>query len=296
MAKYFKFQLNVPDDRLLTDYWQRMRGGDNIYAVHWLYNRTGDPELLKLVEKLHRRTADWRMPDDLPNWHNVNIAECFREPAQYFLQTGKESDLQFAYANFREIRKRYGQVPGGMFGGDENCRPGYTDPRQATETCGLIEQMFSDEMMLHITGDTFWADHCEEVAFNMYPAAVMPDFKSLRYLTAPNMAVSDSKNHHPGFDNRGPFLMMNHADGQSPTDSGMDSGPIWTLRSAASQSGILNSARANGLADSHGRGPVAHRVFSDRQSQSDREPLGAAEVIHAAYPAGTATRRRFGAW
>ena len=37
----------------------------------------------------------------------------------------------------------------------------------------------------------------------------MPDFKSLRYLTAPNMVVSDSKNHSPGIDNNGPFLMMN---------------------------------------------------------------------------------------
>jgi hypothetical protein len=96
-----------------------------------------------------------------------------------------------------------------MFGGDENCRPGYTDPRQGTETCGLVEQMFSDAVLLHISGDPFWADHCEDVAFNSYPAAVMPDFKSLRYLTAPNMVVSDSKNHHPGFDNSGPFLMMN---------------------------------------------------------------------------------------
>jgi len=209
MARYFRYQQSVPEDKLLTDYWQRMRGGDNIYAVHWLYNRTGDAALLSVAEKLHRRTANWRMKDDLPNWHNVNIAECFREPAQYFLQTGQKSDLQFAYANFHEIRKRYGQVPGGMFGGDENCRAGYTDPRQATETCGFVEQMFSDEVMLHITGDTFWADHCEEVAFNMYPAAVMPDFKALRYLTAPNMVVSDSKNHHPGFDNQGPFLMMN---------------------------------------------------------------------------------------
>lgn len=209
MARYFKYQLCVPDNRLLTGYWQKMRGGDNIYSVQWLYNRTGDPELLKLVEKLHRCTANWRMKDDLPNWHNVNIAESFREPAHYFLQTGKASDLQFAYANFHEIRKRYGQVPGGMFGGDENCRAGYTDPRQGTETCGLIEQMFSDELLLHITGDPFWADQCEDVAFNMYPAAVMPDFKSLRYLTAPNMVVSDSKNHHPGIDNRGPFLMMN---------------------------------------------------------------------------------------
>jgi len=209
MSRYFKHQLSVPDDKLLTGYWQKMRGGDNIYSVQWLYNRTGDPELLKLVEKLHRCTANWRMKDDLPNWHNVNIAESFREPAHYYLLTGKESDLQFAYANFHEIRKRFGQVPGGMFGGDENSRAGYTDPRQGTETCGFVEQMFSDELLLHITGDPFWADQCEEVAFNSYPAAVMPDFKSLRYLTAPNMVVSDSKNHHPGIDNRGPFLMMN---------------------------------------------------------------------------------------
>lgn len=209
MTKYFKYQATVPDNKMLTGYWQKMRGGDNIYAVHWLYNRTGDADLLPVVEKLHRCTANWRMKDDLPNWHNVNVAECFREPAQYFLQTGKPSDLQFAYANFHEIRKRYGQVPGGMFGGDENCRPGYTDPRQGTETCGWVEQMFSDAIMLHITGDTFWADQCEDIAFNSYPAAVMPDFKSLRYLTAPNMVVSDSKNHHPGIDNRGPFLMMN---------------------------------------------------------------------------------------
>src|SRR5690606_22093153 len=38
---------------------------------------------------------------------------------------------------------------------------------------------------------------------------VMPDFKALRYITSPNMSISDSKNHHPGIDNKGPFLMMN---------------------------------------------------------------------------------------
>ncbi len=209
MAKYFKYQLTVPDEKLLTHYWQKMRGGDNIYAIHWLYNRTGDPELLKVVEKIHRATANWKMKDDLPNWHNVNIAECFREPAQMYLQTHDRTDLQAAYANHFEIRKRYGQVPGGMFGGDENCRPGYDDPRQATETCGFVEQMLSDQMLLQISGDPFWADHCEDVAFNSYPAAVMPDFKALRYLTAPNMVVSDAKNHAPGIDNHGPFLMMN---------------------------------------------------------------------------------------
>lgn len=209
MSKYFKHQYSVPDEKLLTGYWQRMRGGDNLYSIHWLYNRTGDPELLKVAEKIHKRTANWKLPNDLPNWHNVNIAECFREPAQFFLQTHDQSDLEAAYNNFKTVRTRYGQVPGGMFGSDENCRPGYDDPRQAVETCGMVEQMLSDEILLHISGDPFWADHCEEVAFNTYPAAVMPDFRALRYLTAPNMVSSDRLNHSPGVENAGPFMMMN---------------------------------------------------------------------------------------
>jgi hypothetical protein len=96
-----------------------------------------------------------------------------------------------------------------MFGADEDARKGFTDPRQAVETCGMVEQMSSDEILTGITGDPLWADNCENVAFNTYPAAVMPDFKGLRYLTAPNMVVSDSKNHSPGIENAGPFLMMN---------------------------------------------------------------------------------------
>ena len=209
MTKYFKCQLAVPDSKLLTHYWQKMRGGDNLYSIYWLYNRTGGAELLKAAEKIHRCTANWQMNGDLPNWHNVNIAEGFREPAEFYLQSHEDSALRAAYANFFEVRKRYGQVPGGMFGSDENCRPGFDDPRQAVETCGMVEQMLSDEMLLQISGDPFWADQCEDVAFNTYPAAVMPDFSALRYLTAPNMVVSDSKNHAPGIENSGPFLMMN---------------------------------------------------------------------------------------
>jgi DUF1680 family protein len=209
MTKYFKYHLTVPDNQMLTHYWQKMRGGDELYSIYWLYNRTGDPDLLKLADKIHRCTANWKMTDTLPNWHNVNIAEAFREPATYYLQTHNPADLQATYADFNEVRKRYGQVPGGMFGGDENCRPGYSDPRQAVETCGMVEQMLSDELLMQISGDPFWADNCENVAFNTYPVALMPDMRALRYLTAPNMVVSDSKNHAPGYQNRGPFLMMN---------------------------------------------------------------------------------------
>jgi hypothetical protein len=209
MTNYFKWQLTVPDDKLLEIYWENSRGGDNLLSIYWLYNRTGEKWLLDLATKIHKNTANWQQKDNLPNWHNVNIAQCFREPATYFMQSKDSSSLKATYDDFYLIRNLYGQVPGGMFGSDENSRKGYDDPRQAVETCGMVEQIASDEILMSITADPMWADNCENVAFNTYPAAVMPDFKALRYLTAPNMVVSDSRNHAPGIDNSGPFLMMN---------------------------------------------------------------------------------------
>ena len=234
MTNYFRFQFEIPDERFLSKehYWQRIRAGDNLHSVYWLYNRTGEQWLLELAEKIHKNTAPWSSRGheldaigsykairkgmewpawygDLIDWHNVNVAQAFREPAQYYLLSGDPSDLQASYDNHHIVRKYFGQVPGGMFGGDENSRPGYDDPRQGIETCGMVEQMNSDEHMLRITGDIFWADHAEEVAFNTYPAAVNADFKSLRYITSPNMVLNDAENHSPGIQNRGPFLMMN---------------------------------------------------------------------------------------
>ena len=209
MSKYFKWQMTVPDQKLLKTYWENSRGGDNLYSIYWLYNHVGEKWLLELANKIHRNTADWAQSNNLPNWHNVNIAQCFREPATYFMQSKDSAGLFATYNDFYLIRKVYGQVPGGMFGADENARDGYDDPRQAVETCGMVEQMVSDEILAGITGDPMWADHCENVAFNTYPAAVMPDFKGLRYLTSPNMVVSDNKDHAPGIDNAGPYLMMN---------------------------------------------------------------------------------------
>lgn len=209
MTNYFKWQMTVPDDKFLKDYWENSRGGDNLYSVYWLYNITGDKFLLELAEKIHRNTADWTNDSALPNWHNVNIAQCFREPATYYMLSGDSADLKATYNVHNLVRRIFGQVPGGMFGADENARLAYIDPRQGTETCGFVEQMASDELLLRMTGDPFWAEHCEEVAFNSYPASVMPDFRSLRYITCPNQVVSDSKDHKPGIDNGGPFLAMN---------------------------------------------------------------------------------------
>lgn len=209
MTRYFHFQLTVPDEHFLKSYWENSRGGDNLWSVVWLYNRTGDRKLLELAEKIHRNTANWCKATELPNWHNVNVAQGCREPATYYLFAGDKKLLEASYNVQSLVRRAFGQVPGGMFGADENARIGFFDPRQGTETCGFAEQMASDEIMLLITGDPYWAENCEDIAFNSYPAAFMPDYKSLRYITASNMVMSDSENHKPGIDNAGPFLAMN---------------------------------------------------------------------------------------
>jgi hypothetical protein len=209
MTRYFKWEEGVPEGQLLRTYWENSRGGDNLYSVYWLYDHTGDGWLLDLAAKIHRCTANWGQDTTLPNWHNVNVAQCFREPATYYMQARDSAYLRSTYADFWLIRRLYGQAPGGMFGADEDARKGFSDPRQAVETCGMVEQMSSDELLMGITGDPMWGDNCEDVAFNTYPAAVLPDFRGLRYLTAPNMVVSDDKDHSPGIENSGPFLLMN---------------------------------------------------------------------------------------
>jgi len=209
LTAYFKWQLTVPEAQFLKDYWENSRGGGNLASVYWLYNVTGEPFLLELATKIDRNTANWRQLGRLPNFHNVNIAECFREPATYFQQSGKPEDLEASYRNFDFIREKYGEVPGGMFGGDENCRPGHDDPHQAIETCALVEQLASNNVMLAITGDPKWSANSEDVAYNTLPSAFTADYRALRYLVAPNMAVSDAADHSPGIENDGPYLLMN---------------------------------------------------------------------------------------
>ncbi len=207
MSRYFKYLQTYPDEKFLVGYWPRMRAGDMLYTTYWLYNRTGEKWLLDFAKKIHRNTARW--DTGIVSWHNVNIAQAFGEPATYWLQSKNPADLAAAERNWQTVRRMYGQVPGGLFGGDEDCRPGYTGPRQAIETCGIVEDMLSDEVLTRFTGNPVWVDRCENDAFNTLPAAFTADMKALRYLTAPNMPQSDSMAKCPGIENCGPMFWMN---------------------------------------------------------------------------------------
>jgi len=210
MTRYFRWQMTIPLERFLPESWQKWRGGDNLDSIYWLYNHTGEAWLLDLARVNHERTADWS--GGIPTWHGVNLCQGFREPAEYYEQTRDPRYLHAAQRNYDTVMDEYGQVPGGMFGADENCRPGHVDPRQGAETCSMAEFMRSFEMLLAITGDPLWADRCEEVAFNSLPASQTSDYKGLHYLTAPNMVQLDKEDKSPGLQNGGCMLAYNPWD------------------------------------------------------------------------------------
>jgi DUF1680 family protein len=201
MTKYFRYQLNFPEKDFIAGYWPKMRIGDNIESVYWLYNRTGDKWLLDLATKIHDHGADW--VSGIPNWHGVNLTEGFREPATYWLQTRDPKHLKATEYVYDTVMGTYGQFPGGGFVSDENARKGYTDPRGGFETCSIVEFMHSFELLTRFTGDPKWADRCEEVTFNLLPAAMTADQKALHYLTCANMVQLDRRNKSPGIENAG---------------------------------------------------------------------------------------------
>lgn len=203
LLRFYQWQTGIPERDFISDGWQHARGVDNLVGIYWLYNRTGESWLLDLASKTHRCTKP--IPGET---HNVNFAECFHEPTVYWMQAGTHEDRDSAERAYSAIRAAYGQVPGGMFGADEQTRGGFFGPRQGIEGCGMVEMMRSCEMLLCILGESKWADRCEDVAFNSYPASMTADYRALRYQTAPNLVISNRGSKVPDFYNVGTQLAM----------------------------------------------------------------------------------------
>ncbi|CAF2088320.1 unnamed protein product [Rotaria magnacalcarata] len=208
LVKYFQF-INQQPAAVFPRGWSYTRWADNIDTIIWLYNRTTDTDwLLDLIHKIHSNSADWL--SGLPTWHNVNIAQGFREPALYSL-VANPPDSRFllaTYDDYQKVMNQYGQFPGGGFAGDENCRTGYGDPRQGIETCGVVEFMNSFEILTRITGDALWADRCETLAFNTLPAAFDPIVgRGTHYITCANcIQLDDQTKTQQQFQNNFPML------------------------------------------------------------------------------------------
>lgn len=192
MTRYFKYQLeNLPQNPLgKWTYWAEFRQCDNMMAVYWLYNITGNRELLRLADMLHEQGLDFTHmflhTDSMhrcKSIHCVNLAQGIKEPVIYYQQHPEQKYLDAVKKGFHDLMAYNGQ-PQGMYGGDEPLHG--ANPTQGSELCSAVELMFSLENMMLITGDVAYMDHLEKVAYNALPTQISDDFMTKQYFQQPN--------------------------------------------------------------------------------------------------------------
>lgn len=194
MTNYFRYQLKTLPEKPLGHYsfWAEFRACDNLQAIYWLYNITGDSFLLDLGKLIHQQSfsfVDMLKRGDLRRIntiHCVNLAQGIKEPVIYYQQDPDKMYLHTVEQAFREVREFHGQ-PQGMYGGDEALHG--NNPTQGSELCSAVELMYSLEKMIEITGKTDFADHLERIAFNALPTQISDDFQTKQYFQQPNQVM-----------------------------------------------------------------------------------------------------------
>ena len=220
MDRFFKYQYRNLATHPLRG-WAVARGGENMELALWLYNLTGQKYLLELCRKLRAQTLDWpnffhTFPITMPmgrslKWdrleegmkeeradgdqleaenrpffqtqyhlsHGVNVAMGLKTPGVINLfKSGfkEQGGFKFGWA---KLMKHHG-VASGVFTCDEHLNG--ASPTQGTETCTVVELMYSIETLIGL-GDygAELPDILERAAYNALPAAFTPDMSGHQY-------------------------------------------------------------------------------------------------------------------
>lgn len=168
--------------------WGAARWFEALIPIFWLYEKTGEDWLLDLAHKLRVQGFDYQTlfehyRDMVPQrrWtyltHVVNLSMCLKSGALISRMYGGDPN-RFAKLAIETLDKYHGMACG-QFTGDE-CVSG-DSPVQGTELCGVVEAMYSYEQLLSITGDPYWGDRLEKLAFNALPATISEDMWTHQY-------------------------------------------------------------------------------------------------------------------
>ncbi len=192
LGNYFRYLAVNPPDWPDTE-WRGVRAGENLVTAFWYYNRTGDTNALKAAQSIAAGSFDWSTyftnfpyPADVIEkglkpihpTHVVNIAMATKYPGLRYALTGQEQFKRAVYEGLRSLDSNHGQV-GGRFAGDEHLAG--RRPTQGTELCGVVEFMYSMEILTELFGDTAFADRLEMLAYNSKPGTCTPDYWGHQY-------------------------------------------------------------------------------------------------------------------
>lgn len=201
LSRYCAYQLDTLPGRPLQD-WGKFRWQDNVLAVIWLYNRTGDSKLIELVHLLHKQGYNWQaefadfkytapvtpelielnetrgLGDAALATHGVNNGQALKAGPVWSLVSNSELDRRGFHQMLTALDTYHGQ-PNGMFSCDEHFAG--RNPSQGSELCTVVETMFSLEQSLAILGDATIGDRLEKIAFNALPGTFTDDMWAHQY-------------------------------------------------------------------------------------------------------------------
>lgn len=175
--------------------WGHYRAADLIDSLHELHGLTGDDRMLDIAATVERQGYDWRVfADEMPRekvteaaiarWrekahrllasetmisHGVNVAMGLKWMASIWRNGAGGDPIGDLRRMLDALDRGHGQ-PTGLFSCDEHLAG--THPSQGTETCTVVEAMFSLESSIEAWGiEEDLVDRLERIAFNALPAA-----------------------------------------------------------------------------------------------------------------------------
>lgn len=192
VRNYFKYLGDNPPDWPDKE-WRGMRAMENAVAGFWLYRRTGDPDILKVIRSIYDHSFKWTeyftdfpFTDEVlakghapghPS-HVVNIAMAIKYPGIYYPLSRDIRHKDAVYVGMKSLDKYHGQACG-RFAGDEHLSG--RRPTQGTELCAVVEYMFSLEKLVEVFGDPALADRIELLGYNANPGGCTADYWAHQY-------------------------------------------------------------------------------------------------------------------
>lgn len=168
-------------------------GGDR-NAPQWSWNR-------------YRRRPNMT-PGAEPNDHVVHFLESTVPWATGYLWTGNRELLDATFA-WHNLLARDSLQPSGVPVADEYYGP--TGAFRGTETCDVAGYLWSQILLLTISGQGHLADRAERAFFNAGPATVSRDFKTHVYFQCPNRLVDMAPPHPHGPGGEGNSYQPTHS-------------------------------------------------------------------------------------
>ena len=136
----------------------------------------------KLASKLWVKARDYWSYDT----HGVNISMALKANELFKELVGIDDEF-----NAKEMLKILDENHGtayGHFTSDE-CLAG-NSPYQGAELCGIVEAMYSYEILFELTNDTYYLDRLELLAFNALPATCLDNMWGHQYDQQVNQIIS----------------------------------------------------------------------------------------------------------